>query len=167
MVLNQAVTPVLNQTVIATGRGLTRGWPGCDVSSKYDLCIVCVRATAGGTSRWAWLACNDCRAVNSAVEEAWGFRPLAVGRHSLMNGIGLRGGASPEEQEDQVSRLLHFVKHQSRLADWRREEFARLASAFYPLADVPLRIWQRQWPLSRAASVDAFSRLLKTELPLQ
>jgi hypothetical protein len=27
-------------------------WEGVDVSSAYDLCIVCFRATAGGTSRW-------------------------------------------------------------------------------------------------------------------
>ena len=39
-------------------------WEGCDVSRECDLCIICFRATAGGTSRWAWLACDDCRAVN-------------------------------------------------------------------------------------------------------
>lgn len=142
-------------------------WPECDVSREHDLCIVCDRATAGGTTRWAWLACRNCRAVNSALEEAWGFRPLALGRHSLMNGIGVKGGAAPEEQEDQVRRLANFAKEHSRLADWRRDESARLARAFDPLADVPLRTWQRQWPPSRAASIDAFSRLLETELPLR
>jgi hypothetical protein len=74
-------------------------WAGCDVSQERDLCIVCFRATAGGTSRWAWLACDNCRAVNTAIESRWGFRPFALGRHSLMNGIGVRGGRPPEVRE--------------------------------------------------------------------
>ena len=43
-------------------------WEDCDVSRQYDLCIICFRATAGGISRGAWLACKDCRAVNKALE---------------------------------------------------------------------------------------------------
>ena len=73
-------------------------WAACDVSRERDLCIICFRATAGGTSRWAWLACDDCRAVNDAIESRWGFRPFALGRHSLMNGIGVRGGSPPDVQ---------------------------------------------------------------------
>lgn len=49
-------------------------WEDADVSRDHDLCIICLRATAGGRSRWSWLACENCRAVNSAVEAAWGFR---------------------------------------------------------------------------------------------
>jgi hypothetical protein len=41
-------------------------WEGCDVSREYELCIICFRATAGGSSRWALLVCDDCRAVNMA-----------------------------------------------------------------------------------------------------
>jgi hypothetical protein len=41
-----------------------------------------------------------------------------------------------------------------------------LAAKFDPLADIPLRLWQQEWPPSRRASVDAFSRLLGRELPL-
>lgn len=53
-------------------------WPGCDVSRERDLCIICFRATAGGISRWSWLACEDCRAINNALERAWGARPTAA-----------------------------------------------------------------------------------------
>ena len=45
-------------------------WEGCDVSREYDLRNICFRATAVGRSRWAWLACADCRAVNTALESA-------------------------------------------------------------------------------------------------
>jgi hypothetical protein len=140
-------------------------WEGCDVSSEYDLCIICVRATAGGTSRWSWLACKDCRAVNEALESAWGFRPFALGRHSLMNGIGVRGDSSPEVRDAQIARLMEFHKHIQSLYEWEKQEYSRLASRFDPLADVPLNAWQQEWPPGRGASWDAFSRLTGLEPP--
>jgi len=141
-------------------------WPGCDVSRERDLCIICFRATAGGISRWSWLACEDCRAINNALERAWGARPLALGRHSLMNGIGVRGNAPPDVREAQIERLLKFAKGDDRLSEWRQHEYSWLAGRFDPLADVPLRVWQQQWPPGPHASYDAFVRLLGRELPL-
>jgi hypothetical protein len=135
---------------------------GCDVSSAKDLCIICFRATAGGTSRWSWLACVNCLRVNESI--AWasenGHRPFALGRHSMMNGIGVRGDAPPEVQDRQIARLVAFAKGDTGLHEWRSGEYPRLASRFDPLADVPLRVWQSEWPPSREASVDAFARLL-------
>lgn len=92
---------------------------------------------------------------------------FALGRHSLMNGIGVRGGAPPEVQKDQIARLVEFARGDGRVRDWRRREYRRLAERFDPLADVPLRVWQREWPPGRRASADAFSRLLGAELPLR
>jgi hypothetical protein len=138
-------------------------WEGCDVSRAKDLCIICFRATAGGTSRWSWLACENCRRVNAAIarlEPEYGDRPFTLGRHSLMNGIGVRGGAPPEVQEEQIARLLAFAKGDDRLREWRTREYPRLASRFDPLADIPLRVWQAEWPPSLETSVDAFARLL-------
>ncbi|WP_231988569.1 hypothetical protein [Mycobacterium sp. 1274761.0] len=140
-------------------------WEGCDVSREYDLCIICFRATGGGSSRWAWLACDDCRAVNTAIESKWGFRPFALGRHSLMNGIGVRGGVPPEVQREQIARLAAFARGDDRLRRWRRDEYSRLASRFDPLADIPLRVWQQVWVPGSRASWDAFSRMIGLELP--
>jgi hypothetical protein len=141
-------------------------WEGCDVSRATDLCIVCARGTAGGVSRWSWLGCEDCRAINDALARQWGSRPLALGRHSLMNGIGVRGGASPEERRAQIRRLTKFANDRA-LWDWGQREFRRLAVDFDPLADITLAAWQQQWPPGRRASADAFSRLLGRELPLR
>jgi hypothetical protein len=135
-------------------------WEGCDVCREKDLCIICFRATAGGTSRWSWLACTNCLRVNKSIAQEYGERPFALGRHSLMNRIGVRGGAPREVQEKQIARLVEFAKGDDRLRDWRRREYSRLASRFDPLADVPLRLWQTEWPPSLEASVDAFARLL-------
>jgi len=141
-------------------------WEGHDVARERDLCIVCFRGTAGGSSRWAWLACADCSAINAALERAWGFRPLALGRHSLMNGIGIRGDASPEVVKQQAARLIEFAKSNGGLHEWRSKEYPRLAAKFDPLADIPLWLWQQEWPPSRRASIDVISRLLGCELPL-
>jgi hypothetical protein len=134
-------------------------WLGCDVSRAKDLCIICFRATAGGTSRWSWLACENCRRVNDALARYDG-RKFALGRHSLMNGIGVGLGAPPEVQEEQIARLAAFARGHGRLSEWRSREYPRLAGRFDPLADIPLRVWQAEWPPSREASVDAFARLL-------
>ncbi|WP_343709454.1 hypothetical protein [Mycobacterium sp.] len=136
-------------------------WEGCDVSRAMDLCIICARGTAGGASRWSWLACADCRAVNTALPSRWGLRPFALGRHSLMNGIGVRGGVSPDVQKEQRERLKGFVKNFGSLEHWHEQEYRQLAGKFDPLADIPLRLWQQEYPPGRPASWDAFSRLTK------
>jgi hypothetical protein len=80
-----------------------------------------------------------------------------------MNGIGVRGDAPPEVQEVQIARLAAFAKGDDRLRDWRTREYWRLARRFDPLADIPLRVWQAEWPPSLEASVNAFARLLGRE----
>ena len=77
-----------------------------------------------------------------------------------MNGIVVRGGPDDEEQ---IARLVRFVKRPYGRRGWRRREYVRLASEFDPLADIPLRIWQSAWPPGEQASIDAFERLLRGE----
>lgn len=141
-------------------------WEGCDVSRARDLCIICFRDTSGGPSRWSWLACGHCRQVNTEIQQRSGARPFALGRHSLMNGIGIRGGVAPEILDEQIAAMLAFARGDSRLRTWRDTEYQRLAAAFDPLADIPLPAWQEQWVPSLLASWDAFSRLLGFSLPL-
>jgi hypothetical protein len=82
-----------------------------------------------------------------------------------MNGIGVRGGTSREVREAQVARLMEFMKHVDGLREWEKQEYSRLASRFDPLGDIPLRVWQQEWPPGRGASWDAFSRLTGLERP--
>ena len=141
-------------------------WQGYDVSRERDLCIICFRGTAGGPSRWAWLACENCREVNTAIQRRSGVRPFALGRHSLMNGIGIRGGMPEAVVDEQIVKLVEFARGNSRLHAWRETEYPRLAASFDPLADIPLPVWQEQWVPSMEASWDAFSRLIGFSLPL-
>lgn len=127
---------------------------------------MCLRATAGGTSRWSWLACEDCRAINDAIGARRGFRPFALGRHSIMNGIAIRDGAPSDVREVKIDRLVEFAKSRGNLRGWRNTEYGLLASEFDPLADIPLRLWQQEWPPSRFASHDAYTRLFGGIWPL-
>ena len=138
-------------------------WPGCDVSRAKDLCIVCLRGTAGGVSRYSWLACPDCRTVNDELGWRYGVRPLALGRHSLMNGVSVRGGQAQEATRAQVDRLVSFARGLQWLTEQSKAEFARMAGEFDDPGggqDVPLRVWQQRFAPSPQASKEAFVRLL-------
>jgi hypothetical protein len=82
-----------------------------------------------------------------------------------MNGIGVSGGSPPEVQAEQIARLQEFFKHVQGLREWQKQEYGRLASKFDPLGDIPLRVWQQEWPPGRGTSWDAFWRLTGLELP--
>jgi hypothetical protein len=84
-----------------------------------------------------------------------------------MNGIGIRGDAPPEVVKQRAELLAAFAKGNGGLGEWRRQEYGRLAAKFAPRADIPLRVWQEEWPPGRRISVDAFSRSLGRELPLR
>lgn len=80
----------------------------CGGVRERDLCTVCCRGTGGGTSRWSWHPSPDCRAVNDSLGTLWGVRPLALGRHSIMNGISVRRGQpSREASLSAFDRLLN------------------------------------------------------------
>lgn len=83
-----------------------------------------------------------------------------------MNGIGVRGGSPPDVKRAQLERLVEFVRGHGGLRRWRDREYSRLAGKFDPLADVPLRVWQEEWPPGRAASEDAFTRMFGGLWPL-
>ena len=141
-------------------------WPDCDVSRALDLCLVCARGTAGGTSRWSWLACGRCRAVETALRDWLGIRVLPLGRHSLMNGVGVRSTASSEQAAAFAVRFEGLGLGWSRLDDWGTAEARRLADALdEPGPDVPLERWQVAFPPSVTSSIDAYARVLGTPLP--
>lgn len=142
-------------------------WPGCDVSRALDLCSVCARGTAGGVTRWAWLGCTSCRSVERSLQDWLGIRVLPLGRHSIMNGVGLRvAGASEAEAEAFAVRFQGLGLGWERLSAWGHAEARRLADGLDGAGpDVALEAWQEACPPSLAASVDAYQRILGTPLP--
>lgn len=130
-------------------------------SHAIDLCLVCARGTAGSPVQWAWLACDDCRAVNGIVGLAWQTRPpLALARHSLMNGIGIRHGAPREIQVQQATELANFFLWDKSLREWFTKRFAHERQSFRGVEDVPLATWQKEHPPSLTYSTIAIAQLL-------
>jgi hypothetical protein len=101
-----------------------------------------------------------CLTANYALELAWGRRLFALGRHSVMDGVGVSLSGAAEVVADQAAGLTSFLRGDDRLSEWRDEEYARLAAAFAGREDVPLAEWQLVHPATPKMSVDAFARLL-------
>lgn len=138
-------------------------WPGCDVSEVAQLCVVCARATAGGTTRWSWEACGACRRLNRTLEERLGRRGLPLGRHSIMNGVAHRIASATEASTDAFGAAVQqMVVDWEQLTQWRLQEVQRLAASAGLPDKVLLTEWSRQFPSGRQASRGAFSRLLAT-----
>ena len=75
-------------------------WSRWDIAYLLKLCSLCARNTVDAGTRWSWLACGMCREVNLAIRDIVGADRgvLPLGRHSLMNGLGLRG--SPKVSDE-------------------------------------------------------------------
>ena len=90
-------------------------WDDCDVSTRKATCALSASGArrAGFRGGPGWAARTAARSTRELG------KPLALGRHSLMNGIGVSAHASPEVVEQQTARLLAFAKGDGRLRDWR------------------------------------------------
>lgn len=141
-------------------------WLRCDVSREVDLCRLCARGIAGGPSRWAWLGCPDCRAVNEEAGRLLGRRPVPLGRHSIMNGAAVRPLAGEAELRAQQEGLLDVFQGWDDLYAWFEAEYRRLAATqgWADVEQVLLRTWQQRLPPSRATSRDALQRFTGLEL---
>lgn len=69
-------------------------------------------------------------AQSTSPSKFWDVRPFALGRHSLMNRIGVWGGSPPDVQQAQGARLAAFARGDDQLREWRSLQCARLAGAF-------------------------------------
>ncbi|MEU2615300.1 hypothetical protein ABZ570_27530 [Micromonospora sp. NPDC007271] len=140
-------------------------WQGQDISSDLDLCVLCVRDTVTTRTRWSWLGCETCRHVSQVVGERYGHRSaLPLGRHSIMNGDVVQPPAATATEV--TGSLIAATRRWNALREWRQAEFDRLAEPLRATGPtVPLIEWQRRWPPSLGASVDAFDRYGAVPVP--
>jgi hypothetical protein len=137
-------------------------WPGCEVSEVAQLCVVCARGRAGGSSRWDWLACRICRELNESLGSHHGRNGLLpLGRQAIMNSVArpraTDSGAAREVFTDAVMRRR---VSQTQLFAWQLQEVQRLAASEKLSAVVLLNEWQRTFPAGRRESRDALQGLL-------
>lgn len=131
---------------------------GQDIASDLDLCVLCVRDTVTTRTRWSWLGCETCRHVSQVVGERYGHRSaLPLGRHSIMNGDVIQPPVAAATEV--AGSLLAATRRWNALREWQQAEFDRLAEPLHAAGpSVQLAEWQRRWPPSLGASVDAFDR---------
>ncbi len=147
-----------------------RVWPNSDIPALVDLCNLCARDTMKSGSRYTWLVCDECLAVNRTVGRVLGSTgrgALPVGRHSIMNGVRFGGGDLGDAEISALAEwFLGLTKVWRRLMDWGPEEAERLNTMLGDVGEaVSLPVWLDKFPGGVGASADAFCRFVEYDLP--
>jgi hypothetical protein len=69
-------------------------WPDHDFNEYATLCWCCQIELIPSGSKWSAYYCRACLDLVRKYNQAAGRVLLPAGRHSIMNGLGLRGGAT-------------------------------------------------------------------------
>jgi hypothetical protein len=103
-------------------------WPGFDINERATLCRCCAVEILPSGSRWSVWFCDDCKQRVLGLNDAVGGVVIPIGRHTLMNRIGIRGttiaGArdgGPETRRE-IDRFVDAVfmlqRQMERLDEW-------------------------------------------------
>lgn len=132
-----------------------------------SLCILCATGVAGGPTRWAVLACRDCREMDARIAGLFGLdrTGLPLGRHSIMNGAAIR--VTDAYDPAQGKRLAAALNQMGWIQDQGRARARAIADQHFPdrHGAVPLWEWQQALPPGPATSLTALMDLLGPALP--
>ena len=131
-----------------------------DCPSGFHLCYICATTLVGGTSRWSWEACKFCLGVNSSTQKEFGFS-LALGRHSIMNGISIPLREKLAADDQRVVDLMNFANFSVRLSDWgtlRARQLFESVPEWESLKAVSLEDWQKKFKNDRKTSLEALMK---------
>jgi hypothetical protein len=97
-------------------------WSGYDYNEHTCLCHCCMRQTLRSGSRWSVWFCQGCKQRVLTLNRRVGLAVIPIGRHSLMNGIGLSGEAATKRSEVDAftARLNAFFERVNDLYEWTR-----------------------------------------------
>ena len=141
-------------------------YAGVDCPSGFHLCSMCATSVAGGTSRYSWNACEVCLKFNRKFEKEFGGS-LPLGRHSMMNGVGIPLSASAEVQELATKKLLQFVHITGSISDWETLQ-SRLLFESVPEWErelyVKQSVWEKKFKLSASRAMARSEQAFKDYL---
>lgn len=103
------------------GRGEDR-WPGYDYNEHTHLCECCAAETLPSGSRWSIWFCDDCKERVVSLNRRVGFALVPIGRHSVMNGVFIKGGkesAQSAKIDDFVKGMTSLFGRMDNLHEWR------------------------------------------------
>ena len=143
-----------------------KAYPGVDCPSGYHLCYVCAAVVAGGESRWSWNACESCLKFNRSLKSKYGVS-LSLGRHSIMNSIGIPISASPEEQEKAIEQMIKFINQSQSLEDWALLQARTLfesVPSWQKMHYIPRAQWEAKFALSKVKATSRSVQCIKDYL---
>ena len=142
-------------------------YPGIDCPSGFHLCYMCAASVAGGTGRYSWDVCDVCLKLNRKLARDFGVS-LPLGRHSLMNGLGIPLHATKRIQEEAATELLHFLDVAGSISDWGILQARTLFESVPMWRKEPfirLQRWEEKFQLStvkaKSRSVASFKQYLR------
>ena len=141
-------------------------YPGVDCPSGYHLCYMCASTVAGGTGRWSWNVCQSCLAFNRKLKDRYGAS-LPLGRHSIMNSIGIPLSATKRIQEEAAKEMLHFLDVAGRISDWGTLQARVLFESVFSWRHEPyIKIdkWEAKFALSKVKSTSRSVQMFKDYL---
>ena len=138
-------------------------WPGHDLNEHLHLCECCSMVVLRSGSRWSVWFCEACHQRVFELNESAGGGVIPVGRHSLMNGVGVAGrevSSAGDDELDAIAEaflgdLMGVFGAQERLHAFalaRRREIAG-ELGFPSGEDIDLSVWLDS--LSAAAARDS------------
>ncbi|MDD4230900.1 MAG: hypothetical protein PHG45_05925 [Dehalococcoidales bacterium] len=86
--------------------------PVFDFNKAYEMCYCCGLAVIRSGSRWSIFYCDDCKTKILKLNKLLGGTLIPIGRHSLMNGVGLSAKGAKDK-----SRIKAFSKSLTGLFD--------------------------------------------------
>lgn len=124
--------------------------PDLDAPNGLHLCYICCVRVAGGTSRWSWEACGICLTANKALQEL-GKPALALGRHSIMNGVAGRVGDLKRSNPKAIEGLLQFASAMGELQEKAEAQTRNLfkgIARWRHLGQIPIALWEKEFAVS-------------------
>ena len=138
-----------------------------DCPSGYHLCDICAASLAGGTSRYAWNACEVCLKFNRKLATDYGMN-LPLGRHSIMNGISIPFNTAKQEQAGAIKQLIESLNTSSRISEWgncQARELFKSVPMWKKESYILLNKWEAKFALTTvratSRSVAAFKNYLE------
>jgi hypothetical protein len=128
-----------------------RTWPGYDFNEHLHLCECCSMVVLRSGSKWSVWFCDVCKHRVSELNDSVGGCLIPIGRHSLMNGVGVTArGVDPAGEEERLAiagafhgklmGLFGAMEHLHAFAQARRREIAN-ELGFPSEEDIGLPVW--------------------------
>ena len=94
-----------------------------DYQTVAELCRSCGVELLASGSRWSVWFCSECKARVRDLNDRAGTCVMPIGRHSLMNNVGLSSDQAHDDAEVEAfaESMQGFVRATRRVAEWAAE----------------------------------------------